>query len=506
MNQTTSTTEVKCPNCGEIFQVDETGYNRIVNQIRDKEFKKELDRREKEILAAHQKDLDVIRAQQEKAVAEVLSKRDATLADKEQQIVELKGKLEANDAATRLAVTEAVSKAIEEKAREFKQAEEAHAEALVKKGEVLAARDREIVELKAKIANGETERNLAVSRAIEQKNTELAGKASEIVKLEGELKLRKSEEENRTQTLKSQYELQLKMKDEEIEQYKNFKAKQSTKMVGESLEQYCSDQFNMIRPVAFPKADFGKDNNAKSGSKGDFIYRDWDDDGTELISIMFEMKNECDTTATKQKNEHFFKELDKDRKEKGCEYAVLVSLLEADSDFYNQGIVDVSYKYPKMFVVRPQNFIALIGLLRNAAKNALQVRRELEAVRSQQTDIQKFEENLNVFKTAFGTHYHHAGERFHDAMEGIDKMIDGLNKIKENLRLTQKHLGYANNKAEDLTIRKLTKDSPSLRQMFKDAKANSKIAPAAASDDILDVIPESPHEDSLAEQDADIED
>ena len=270
--------------------------------------------------------------------------------------------------------------------------------------------------------------------------------------------------------MKERYEAELKFKDDQITQLKDFKARMSTKMVGESLEQHCLDEFNKIRMTAFPRAKFGKDNDASSGSKGDFIYREESEDGIEFISIMFEMKNEMETTATKKKNEDFFKELDKDRREKNCEYAVLVTLLEPDSELYNSGIVDVSYRYEKMYVIRPQLFIPMITLLRNAALNSLSYQRELAVVRNQQLDLVHFEENMNAFKDSFGKNYRLASERFKDALDEIDKSIQHLQKIKEALTLSERHLQVANNKAEDLSIKQLTKNAPSVLEMFEGLK------------------------------------
>lgn len=400
--------EIRCPNCGEVFQVDETGYDQIAQQVRDKEFAKELERREKELEAKRQREVELIRLQEEKEHTASMTKKEAELSEKDRQIAELRVKLEASETAKRLAVAEAV----------------------------------------------------------ERKNEELNRKTSEIADLKGELKSKDTENRLSAKSLQEQYEEKLRMKDEQIEYYKDFKARQSTKMIGESLEQHCLAQFNAIRMTAFPNAYFEKDNDARSGSKGDFIYRECGEDGTEFISIMFEMKNEADTTATKHKNEDFFKELDKDRREKGCEYAILVSLLEIDNDLYNNGIVDVSYKFPKMYVIRPQFFIPMITLLRNAAKNALQYRQELEIVRNQQVDILHFEENMNAFKEGFARNYRLASERFQTAIDEIDKTIDHLQKTKAALLSSENNLRLANNKADELSIKKLTKNAPSVKQMF----------------------------------------
>ena len=403
--------EIKCPNCGQVFQVDESGYAQIVQQVRDQEFNAELNRREKELS-------------------------------------------EKSETEKKLAINEAVRKKERESDR-----------ALEEINSRLAEREQQIAALKAQVLGAETEKKLAVSEALQEKEKELSEKKNQITVLEGKLSNAENESELKEKTLKEQYEFKLKEKEEQIEYYKDFKARQSTKMIGESLEQHCLTQFNSIRMTAFPAAYFEKDNDAKSGSKGDF--READEDGIEYISIMFEMKNEADTTATKHKNEDFFKELDKDRREKNCEYAVLVSLLENDSDYYNQGIVDVSYRYPKMYVVRPQHFLTIITLLRNAARNSLQYQKELAIVRNQQVDIMNFEENMNAFKDGFARNYRIASEKFKTAIDEIDKSITHLQKIKEALTSSERNLRLANDKAEDLTIKKLTKNAPAVKAMFE---------------------------------------
>ena len=408
--------EIRCPKCGEVFQVDETGYGQIAQQVRDKEFEKELERRSRELEAKHEQKLEVVRLQEEKEYS-------ASITKKEEEIL---------------------------------------------------AKDRKIAELQAKLDAGETAKKLAIAEAVEKKNEELSRKVTEIADLRGELKNRETESRLSEKSLQEQYEEKLRLKDEQIEYYKDFKARQSTKMIGESLEQHCLTQFNTLRMTAFPNAYFEKDNDARTGSKGDFIYRECGEDGTEFISIMFEMKNEADMTATKHKNEDFFKELDKDRKEKGCEYAILVSLLEIDNELYNNGIVDVSYKYPKMYVIRPQFFIPMITLLRNAAKNALQYRQELQAVRNQQVDIRNFEENMNAFKEGFARNYRLASEKFSTAIDEIDKTIDHLQKTKAALLSSENNLRLANNKADELSIKKLTKNAPSVKAMFDELKQEEK--------------------------------
>ena len=408
--------EIKCPKCGEVFVVDESGYADIVRQVRDKEFERELQRREAELRAMGEKELELVRLAQQKEL-------DRAAAAKE-------------------------------------------AEA--------AAKDREIAALKAQLTQNDMEKKIAVTEAVQKKENELSAKVMEISKLQERLAHKDTEKQLGEESLRREYEAKLKQKDEQlkekeelVEYYKDFKARQSTKMVGESLEQHCLTQFNSLRMAAFPDAYFEKDNDAKSGSKGDFIFRE-SMEGTEFISIMFEMKNEMDTTATKHRNEDFFKELDKDRREKNCEYAVLVSLLEQDNELYNNGIVDVSYRYEKMYVIRPQFFIPMITLLRNAALNSVKYRQQLEEARNQQLDIAHFEENMNAFKEGFGRNYDLASRKFKTAIEEIDKTITHLQKTKDALLSSENNLRLANDKAEKLTIKRLTKNAPSVRQMFEE--------------------------------------
>lgn len=379
--------EIKCPNCGEVFQVDESGYAQIASQVRDKEFDKEIKQREKLIESQKELEIEKLKAQ-------------------------LKALEEAADKDVKLAVTEALNK----------------------------------------------------------KDKELADKDIEIAKLKGQLESKDNENKLKSQALKEQYEDKLKLKDEQIEYYRDFKARQSTKMVGESLEQHCDIEFNKLRATAFPNAYFGKDNDARTGSKGDFIFRESDASGTEFISIMFEMKNQMDETATKKKNEDFLKELDKDRREKNCEYAVLVSLLEIDNELYNTGIVDVSYRYPKMYVIRPQFFIPIITILRNAALNSLEYKQELETIRNQNIDISNFEEKINIFKDGFSRNFRLASEKFNTAIDEIDKSISHLQKIKDALLSSENNLRLANDKAEDLTIKKLTRGNPTMKELFDKQK------------------------------------
>lgn len=338
--------------------------------------------------------------------------------------------------------------------------------------EKISEKNSIITQLKSSLEQKENEKELAIAKAVAEKETELNKKEIELSELKSKIENSESQYALKERTLKEGFDTQLKLRDDEIERLKDFKAKQSTKMVGESLEQYCHDEFNKIRMTAFPNAYFEKDNDSRTGSKGDFIYRECDENGVELISIMFEMKNEMETTATKHKNENFFKELDKDRKEKKCEYAVLVSLLEADSDYYNAGIVDVSYQYEKMYVVRPQCFIPIITLLRNASLNSLKYKQELETVRNQNIDITNFEQRLMDFKDSFSKNYQNAHDRFIDAIDEIDKSISHLQKIKENLTKSDNHLRLANNKVDGVTIKKLTKGNPTMAAKFEELKNN----------------------------------
>lgn len=462
--------EIRCPNCGEVFQVDETGYEQIAQQVRNKEFEKELERRQKELEAQRENEIRLVRLQAEKEKDASITQKDTEIAAKNQKIAELLAQLDASETKKNLAVSEALEKKNEELSREAK----VHSASLNQKDAEISARDRKITELEAKLNAGEMEKKLAVAQAVEQKNSELSQKATEIANLRGELKSKETESRLNEKSLQEQYEEKLRLKDEQIEYYRDFKARQSTKMIGESLEQHCLTQFNSLRMTAFPNAYFEKDNDARTGSKGDFIYRESAEDGTEFISIMFEMKNEADATAVKHRNEDFFKELDKDRREKKCEYAILVSMLEIDNEYYNTGIVDVSYRYPKMYVIRPQFFIPMITLLRNAAQNSLRYRQELQIVQNQQLDIRSFEENMNAFKEGFSRNYRLASQKFTTAIEEIDKTISHLQKTKEALLSSENNLRLANNKAEELSIKKLTKNAPSVRAMFEGMKKDGE--------------------------------
>ena len=409
--------EIKCPKCGEVFQVDESGYAELLSQVRNEAFEEELHKRAKELEDKNKSDIKMAQMEQEKSFAQVISDKDRELADKEMEIQKLKNQL----------------------------------------------------------SMGDSEKKLAISEAIRDKDKEIADINAAVIDLKSRLANQKNESALKEKSQEEAFQAQLKFKDDQIAQLKEFKARQSTKMVGESLEQHCQIQFNSLRMTAFPNAYFEKDNEvSSSGSKGDFIFRDFED-GQEFISIMFEMKNEMDTTASKHKNEDFFKELDKDRTEKGCEYAVLVSLLEADNELYNNGIVDVSYRYPKMYVIRPQFFIPMITLLRNAALNSLQYQKELAVVRNQQLDLVNFESNMQEFKDAFGRNYRLASEKFQTAIDEIDKTITHLQKVKDALVSSENNLRLANNKAEDLSIKKLTKNAPSVKKMFDDLNSGEPL-------------------------------
>ncbi len=423
--------EIKCPKCGEVFQVDESGYAAIVKQVRDSEFSKEIQ--------AHDH-----KAQEEKENAVRLAVTEAQ-ANKDKRIAELEQKLA-------LAESEKKSALQEQEAANLK---------------ALSEKDARIMELNSRIELDKSKASSALTEATAKKD-------SEIAELRNKLDLEKQSYALKEKTMQDAHREELKQKDDAINYYKDLKSKMSTKMVGETLEQHCETSFNSIRMTAFPRAEFGKDNDARSGSKGDYIYRDFAEDGTEIISIMFEMKNEVDTTATKHKNKDFFKELDKDRKEKGCEYAILVSMLEADSELYNNGIVDVSYEYEKMYVIRPQFFIPLITILKNAALSSVSYKRELALVRNQNIDITNFENSMNDFKDKFSNNMRLASEQFQAAIDEIDKSIKDLEKTKEKLLASGRNMRLANDKLQDLSIKKLTKDNPTMKTMFEEAEKNQQ--------------------------------
>ena len=417
--------EIICPHCKKVFKVDEAGFADILKQVRDHQFEEELQKRLN--LAEKEKETAVKLAE-----ANLKNLLQIDFAQKEKEVIELKAK---NERAL---------------------------------SEQLAKKEFEISEMKTKIENAEILKKLTVTEAIQKIEKERDELTNNLQNKEIEKQLlEKSLKEKFSAELKTREDI-IKMKDEEIALRKDMKLKLSTKMVGETLEQHCETEFNKLRATAFQNAYFEKDNDSKSGTKGDYIYKEKDDAGNEIISVMFEMKNESDETATKKRNEDFFKELDKDRLEKKCEYAVLVSLLEAESEFYNTGIVDVSHKYTKMYVVRPQFFIPIITLLRNAAMNSLKYKAELAMVRSQNIDITNFEDNINRFKEGFAYNYDLASRKFKTAIEEIDKTIDHLQKTKEALLSSENNLRLANNKAEDLTIKKLTKGNPTMTAKFEE--------------------------------------
>ncbi|RLP53220.1 MAG: DUF2130 domain-containing protein [Ketobacter sp.] len=459
--------EIICPHCTKAFKIDEAGYADILKQVRDSEFNQQLHERlelaEKEKLAA-------VALAKEKASSEM----QKAAAVKENEIQELRARLGVVEVAQKLAVSEALKEIERERdtlANEIKQLKQendaasklATAQYSNQLQETAAKKEVEIQELKATLRANEVAQQHAISEA-----TNAAEKIRD--QLKSDLERARLEKQLAEQSLKDKYETQIKDRDDAIERLKDMKARLSTKMVGESLEQHCETEFNRIRATAFPKAYFEKDNDSRSGSKGDYIFRDSSETGTEIVSIMFEMKNENDQTATKKKNEDFFKELDKDRNEKSCEYAVLVSLLEPDSELYNSGIVDVSHRYQKMYVVRPQFFIPIITLLRNAAQNALKYKNELAIVKAQNIDITNFENELDEFKAGFARNYELASKKFKTAIQEIDKTIDHLQKTKDALLGSENNLRLANNKADDLSVKKLTKKNPTMAAKFAELK------------------------------------
>ncbi len=459
--------EIICPHCAKAFKIDEAGYADILKQVRDGEFAQQLHER---LELAEQDKRNAL----ELATTQAASELQKSAAAKDAVIQSLNARLDTGEVARKLAVAEALS-AVEkqrdalanqlEQAQRDQQAAAKLAEAMlaseVHKG--AAAKDAEIQRLNARLAATEMTQKLAITEAVGPITRERDELKSGLDRAELEKRLAET-------ALKDKYETQIKDRDDAIERLRDMKARLSTKMVGETLELHCETEFNRLRATAFPKAYFEKDNDARTGSKGDYIFRDLDEAGTEIVSIMFEMKNESDRTATKNRNEDFLKELDKDRTEKGCEYAVLVSLLEPDSEFYNTGIVDMFHRYPKTYIVRPQFFIPIITLLRNAAMNSLKYKSELALVRAQNVDITKFETELETFKTAFARNYDLAAGHFQKAVAEIDKSIDHLQKTKEALLGTDRNLRLANDKAQDVTIKKLTRGNPTMAAQFAELK------------------------------------
>jgi hypothetical protein len=459
--------DIICPHCGKAFKIDEAGYADILNQVRDSAFEQQLHERLE--LAAQDK-----RNAVELARVQVAGELQQAAAAKDIEIQSLKARVDAAEVARQLAVAEAMA-AVEkqrdalanelDRVRNEQRAatELAEARLVNELQRTASAKDAEIQGLKARLDTLDMARQLAVAEAVgavEKERDELRGGLARAA-----LEMQLAEK-----SLKDKYETQIRDRDDAIERLRDMKVRLSTKMVGETLEQHCETEFNRLRATAFPRAYFEKDNDARSGSKGDYIFRDLDEAGTEIVSIMFEMKNENDRTATKNRNEDFLKELDRDRTEKGCEYAVLVSLLEPDSELYNTGIIDVFHRYPKMYVVRPQFFMSIITLLRNAAMNSLQYKSELALVKAQNVDISNFENELETFKSGFARNYDLASRKFQTAIEEIDKSIDHLQKTKEALLGTDRNLRLANDKAQDVTIKKLTRGNPTMAAKFAEAR------------------------------------
>ncbi len=461
--------ELKCPNCGKAFTVDEAEYASIVNQVRNAEFEEALSRRLEEISKTKDAERSNAVLQAENDFQKKLNAKDAELGRKDEELAKIKAQMTGVVQAKQIELAEQLSLKDQEIA---KLREQVSTIATTTQGEMavkMAEKEQEIVRLQSAITRGDADKRLAVMEEQQKFMQQLSEKDLAFRELEGAMESEKSQALIRENNLKTQYEDRLKQKETEVAFYRDLKAKQSTKMVGETLEQHCQIEFNRMRVVSFPNAYFDKDNDASGGTKGDFIFRDYVD-GVEYISIMFEMKNEMDTTATKHKNEDFYAKLDKDRREKGCEYAVLVSLLEADNEYFNQGIVDVSWKYEKMYVVRPQFFIPLISLLTQAAKKSVEYKKELQLARQQNIDVTNFERQLSDFKEKFGNNYRLASEKFQTAIDEIDKTIDHLQKVKQGLLGSERNLRLANDKADALTVRKLTFKNPTMKAKFDEAR------------------------------------
>lgn len=437
--------ELICPNCRKAFKVDEADYAAILMQVKDREFQEDLDRRIAELHKQHEAEQKAAALEANQSYERALRQKEDRLKEKESAIAQLQLQLNG----------------LEEKKQLELNAQ-------------MARKEQEIDRLKAEIKSNDDRIKLEVLKEEQKWEKTLQQERNTNERLQDRIKLEQKEASIREIAMKEDYERRLKQQQEQVDYYKDLKARMSTKMIGESLEIHCSTEFNRVRSSVYPNAYFEKDNDASRGTKGDFIFRD-QVDGTEYISIMFEMKNEADTTATKHRNEDFFAKLDKDRREKGCEYAVLVSLLEPESELYNEGIVDVSYRYPKMFVVRPQFFMPIIALLTQASRNSVAYKKELEQVRQQSVDVHNFEEQLEMFKDGFARNYRLASERFRTAIDEIDKSIEHLQKIKEALVGSENNLRLANNKAERLTIRKLTYKNPTMKRMFDEARATNQL-------------------------------
>lgn len=447
--------EIKCPNCGTVIKIDESIYAKIVKQVRDKEFNEDLKKRLEEEHLREEQALEL----QKTSLEQYYQDKEYKLKEEyNKSILELKQQVLNKDLETKEILSKKDKELVELKTKLDNQTELVKSKVSKEYQDEVYQKEKIISQLQSDIMIQESKYKLELQDNLNKKDKEIGSLQNTIENTKNSYLLKEN-------NLKEAYEEKLKLKDEQIAYYKDFKAKQSTKMIGESLEVHCNNEFNKLRPL-FPKSYFEKDNDCKNGSKGDFIFRDYDDEGTEITSIMFEMKNEADKTASKHKNEDFFKELDKDRKEKNCEYAVLVSMLEIDNDYYNEGIVDVSYKYPKMYVIRPQFFIPIITLIRGMGLNTLEYKKEIELLQKENIDISHFEENMNSFKESFGRNYRLASDKFKKAIEEIDKTIEHLQKTKENLLSSDKNLRIANDKAEGLSIKKLTSNSKTVREMF----------------------------------------
>ena len=436
--------ELKCPQCGSVFSVDEADYASIVSQVKTQEFDAEIKARLSEIQKQSEVKQEAESLKLTHNFQDKLNAKDLELSQKENEIVKLKAQLDSFNQTKQLEINAERLKANEE-----------------------------IAKLKSVIEQNENKVRVAILEEQNKAKDIIQEKENTLIELRSQIDVTQKEATIREKNIKEDYERQLKQKQELVDYYKDLKAKLSTKMIGESLEVHCSNEFNRVRTTMFPNAYFDKDNDSSQGSKGDFIFRDYADD-LEYISIMFEMKNEMDETATKHKNEDFLAKLDKDRRDKGCEYAVLVSLLEPDNDFYNEGIVDVSYRYPKMFVVRPQFFMPLISLLTQASRKSVECQRELIMARQQSIDVTNFENKLNDFRNKFGNHYQRASDKFNKAIEEIDKTIKSLQKMKEDLLSSENYLRLANNDTEDLSIKKLTRGNPTMKQKFEEARTMAK--------------------------------
>ena len=471
--------EIKCPKCGTVISLEQSDLDSVVAQVRDEQFKAELDERQAALEAQKQNDLAALKAKADAELAACSAQKDSQIAELRAQLqsatktaeaqMKAQAALQASEAEAKLAQSSAqlTEQIADLKAQLAAQKEAAETQKQLAVAQAVASAQKEADELKSSLLLAESQHELAMQKAVSDMQKQRDD-------LDAALKLSQSEHDAAQAQLKEQLIQQQRAKDEviafqrdEIERLKDMKARLSTKMVGESLEQHCQYEFDRIRAAAFPNAYFEKDNDASQGTKGDFIFREEDEEGNEVISIMFEMKNEGDTNSVKKKNEDHFAKLDKDRTKKGCEYAVLVSLLEPESELYNEGIVDVSHRYPKMYVVRPQFFIPIISLLRNASLSSLEYKRELALVKQQDLDITNFERDLDVFKQGFFKNFGDASLRFEDAIKAIDKAIADLQKAKDKLLVSEKHLNAANNKLEGLTVKKLVRKNPTMKAKFE---------------------------------------